>query len=33
VKAMAGSPCATARSQARRIVEESWVSHDHLVCT
>src|SRR3954464_13947016 len=33
VKAIAGSPSATARSQARRMVEESWVSHDHRVCT
>ena len=33
MKAMAGSPSATARSQARRIVEESAVSHDQRVCT
>jgi hypothetical protein len=33
VNAIAGSPWATACSQARRIVEESRVSQDHLVCT
>ena len=33
VNAIAGSPSATARSQARRIVEESAVSHDQWVCT
>ena len=33
MNAIAGSPCATARSQARRIVELSAVSHDQCVCT
>src|SRR5215212_7026926 len=33
VKAIAGSPSWTARSHARRIVEESAVSHDQWVCT
>jgi hypothetical protein len=33
VNAIDGRPRATARSQARRIVEESAVSQDHLVCT
>ena len=33
VNAMAGSPCAIARSQALRIVEEVGVSHDHPVWT